>query len=75
MGAVGDEPCVVHIKVTGTIEYLDDNGQVTESANAEPSAPSTWPGAGSTTCTHPNGSSADPAASHRSHRHRNGDKP
>ena len=33
--AVGDEPCVVHIKVTGTIEYLDDSGQVTESANAE----------------------------------------
>ncbi len=34
-GAVGGEPCVVHIKVTGTIEYLDDSGQVTESANAE----------------------------------------
>ena len=32
---VGDEPCVVHIKVTGTIEYLDDSGQVTESANAD----------------------------------------
>jgi len=25
----------VHIKVTGTIEYLDDNGQVIESVNAE----------------------------------------
>ena len=23
-GAVGDEPCVVHIKVAGTIEYLDE---------------------------------------------------
>ncbi len=34
-GAVGDEPCVIHIKVAGTIEYLDDNGQVIESANAE----------------------------------------
>ena len=34
-GAVGDEPCVVHIKVTGIIEYLDDNGQVIESVNAE----------------------------------------
>jgi len=34
-GATGDEPCVVHIKVTGTIEYLDDNGQVIESVNAE----------------------------------------
>ena len=32
-GAVGDEPCVVHIKVIGTIEYLDDNGQVIESVN------------------------------------------
>ena len=34
-GAVGDEPCVVHIKVTGTIEYLDGNGQVIESVDAE----------------------------------------
>ena len=34
-GAVGDEPCVVHIKVFGTIEYLDGNGQVIESVNAE----------------------------------------
>ena len=34
-GAIGDEPCVVHIKVTGTIEYLDDSGQVIESANAD----------------------------------------
>ena len=33
-GATGDEPCVVHIKVTGTIEYLDDSGQVIESVNA-----------------------------------------
>ena len=34
-GAVGDEPCVVHIKVAGIIEYVDDNGQVIESVNAE----------------------------------------
>jgi anti-sigma factor ChrR (cupin superfamily) len=34
-GAVGDEPCVVHIKVTGSIEYLGQNGQVIESVNAE----------------------------------------
>jgi hypothetical protein len=33
-GAVGDEPCVVHTKVAGTIEYLNDNDQVIESANA-----------------------------------------
>ena len=33
-GAVGDEPCVVHIKVAGTIEYVDGNGQVIESVNA-----------------------------------------
>ena len=26
---------MVHIKVAGTIEYLDDNGQVIESVNAE----------------------------------------
>ena len=34
-GAVGDEPCVVHIKVTGTIEYVDDDGRVIESVNAD----------------------------------------
>lgn len=34
-GAVGDEPCVVYIKVAGTIEYLGDDGQVIESVNAE----------------------------------------
>ena len=34
-GAIGDEPCVVHIKVTGSIEYLGGNGQVIESVNAE----------------------------------------
>ena len=33
-GAVGDEPCVVHIKVAGITEYLDDSGQVIESVNA-----------------------------------------
>jgi 2,4'-dihydroxyacetophenone dioxygenase len=34
-GAVGDEPCVVHIKVAGTIEYLNDDGRVIESAGTE----------------------------------------
>src|SRR5215468_5735675 len=34
-GGYGDEPCVVHIKVTGTIEYLDSNGQVIEFVSAE----------------------------------------
>jgi hypothetical protein len=34
-GAIGDEPCVVHVKVTGSIEYLGRNGQVIESVNAE----------------------------------------
>ena len=33
--AIGVEPCVVHIKVTGTIEYLGENGQVIESVNAD----------------------------------------
>jgi 2,4'-dihydroxyacetophenone dioxygenase len=27
-GAVGDEPCVIHLKVVGEIEYLDEDGQV-----------------------------------------------
>ncbi|HEY3035176.1 MAG TPA: zinc-binding dehydrogenase [Streptosporangiaceae bacterium] len=34
-GAVGDVPCVVHIKVTGAVEYLDDDGHVTETVNAQ----------------------------------------
>ena len=34
-GAVGDEPCVVHIKVAGTVEYLGEDGQVIETASAE----------------------------------------
>jgi len=33
-GAVGDGPCVVHIKVAGVIEYLDADGQVTETVSA-----------------------------------------
>ena len=33
-GAVGDGPCVVHIKVAGVIEYLGENGQVTETVSA-----------------------------------------
>ena len=32
--AVGDEPCIVHIKVVGDIEYLDDDGQVTGTTSA-----------------------------------------
>jgi hypothetical protein len=32
--AVGDEPCVIHIKVAGVIEYLGDDGQVTETVSA-----------------------------------------
>jgi 2,4'-dihydroxyacetophenone dioxygenase len=34
-GAVGDEPCIVHIKVTGAVEYLGADGQVIETVNAE----------------------------------------
>jgi 2,4'-dihydroxyacetophenone dioxygenase len=34
-GATGDEPCVVHIKVAGTIDYLGENGQVIDSVNAQ----------------------------------------
>jgi 2,4'-dihydroxyacetophenone dioxygenase len=33
-GAVGDEPCVIHIKVAGVIEYLGDDGQVTQMVSA-----------------------------------------
>jgi 2,4'-dihydroxyacetophenone dioxygenase len=33
-GAVGDGPCVVHIKVTGAIEYLDDDGQVIDAVTS-----------------------------------------
>ena len=32
--AVGDEPCVMHIKVAGVIEYLDEDGRVTETISA-----------------------------------------
>ena len=31
---MGDEPCIIHIKVTGVIEYLGDDGQVTETVSA-----------------------------------------
>jgi 2,4'-dihydroxyacetophenone dioxygenase len=34
-GAVGEEPCIVHIKVGGVIEYLGDDGQVTGTVSAE----------------------------------------
>jgi 2,4'-dihydroxyacetophenone dioxygenase len=33
--AVGDEPCIIHIKVSGVIEYLGDDGEVTETVSAE----------------------------------------
>jgi len=32
--AVGDEPCVIHIKVTGEIHYLDDEGGVIETIDS-----------------------------------------
>jgi 2,4'-dihydroxyacetophenone dioxygenase len=32
--AVGDRPCVLHLKITGAIEYLDPSGQVTETVNS-----------------------------------------
>ena len=31
--AVGDEPCVIHLTVTGDVEYLDENGAVSASYN------------------------------------------
>jgi 2,4'-dihydroxyacetophenone dioxygenase len=34
-GAVGDEPCIVHIKVTGAVEYLGEDGQVIETVSTE----------------------------------------
>jgi 2,4'-dihydroxyacetophenone dioxygenase len=33
-GAVGEMPCIVHIKVTGNIDYLGDDGQVTDTVNS-----------------------------------------
>jgi 2,4'-dihydroxyacetophenone dioxygenase len=33
-GAAGDLPCVVHIKVVGAVEYLGEDGQVTETVTA-----------------------------------------
>jgi hypothetical protein len=35
MGAIGDEPCVVYIKVAGTIEYLGGNGEVVDEPSAQ----------------------------------------
>jgi 2,4'-dihydroxyacetophenone dioxygenase len=32
--AVGDEPCVVHIKITGAVEYFDEAGAVTGRADS-----------------------------------------
>lgn len=32
--AIGDEPCIVHIKITGAVQYLDDAGTVIETADA-----------------------------------------
>ena len=34
-GAVGEQPCIVHIKVTGAVEYLGEDGQVIETVSAE----------------------------------------
>jgi 2,4'-dihydroxyacetophenone dioxygenase len=33
-GAIGTQPCIVHIKVTGDIEYLGEDGEVTEIVSA-----------------------------------------
>jgi 2,4'-dihydroxyacetophenone dioxygenase len=33
-GATADGPCVIHLKVTGAIEYLGPDGQVTETVSA-----------------------------------------
>jgi 2,4'-dihydroxyacetophenone dioxygenase len=33
--AVGDEPCIIYIKVTGTIEYIGDQGDVVETVNSD----------------------------------------
>jgi 2,4'-dihydroxyacetophenone dioxygenase len=35
VGSGRNEPCIVHIKVTGAIEYLGEDGRVIETANAE----------------------------------------
>jgi 2,4'-dihydroxyacetophenone dioxygenase len=32
--ATGDQPCVLHLKITGAVEYLDSSGQVTETADS-----------------------------------------
>ena len=32
--AVGDHPCVLHLKITGAIQYIGADGQVTEIADA-----------------------------------------
>jgi 2,4'-dihydroxyacetophenone dioxygenase len=32
--AVGDTPCIVHIKVNGAVEYLNASGRVTERADS-----------------------------------------
>lgn len=32
--AVGDQPCVLHLKITGAIQYLGTDGKVTETVDA-----------------------------------------
>lgn len=32
--AVGDQPCVLHLKITGAIQYIGANGQVTETVDS-----------------------------------------
>ena len=32
--AVGDQPCVLHLKVVGAIDYLDSDGQVFDTVDA-----------------------------------------
>jgi hypothetical protein len=32
--AIGDEPCVLHLKITGTIDYIGADGEVTGTVDA-----------------------------------------
>lgn len=32
--AVGDQPCVLHLKISGAVQYLDPNGNVIETVDA-----------------------------------------
>ena len=32
--AAGDQPCVLHLKIAGAVEYVDDSGRVTETVDS-----------------------------------------